>query len=299
MPNLSEEQIQFIRSRRLMDDEFFSLALDGQCECCEEILRPILGKPDLKVIRVRTQKYLANLAGHAVQLDILAEDSDGTRYDIEIHNSHAHVDPHRGRYYHSEIDQLLLSKGARYENLPEVYVIFITDSDMFGKGAGVYHVDKVVRETGKRYDDGQHVLFANLKYASDNALGRLMADLKCTDPDQMHNPYLAERMRYLKETPEGVAVVSDAMQKLIDAGRKELREELKRKDLVIEQKDQALEQKDQALEQKDQVIEQKDQALGQTKQELGQARQELGEKDLKIQRLEQLLAANGLSLASD
>lgn len=56
-----------------------------------------------------------------------------------------------------------------------------------------------------------------------------MEDFACTNPDDMHYTVLAERVRYFKESKEGVAVMCEAMEKMwneavnegIKHGRKE------------------------------------------------------------------------------
>ena len=67
---------------------------------------------------------------------------------------------------------------------------------------------------------------------ADTELGRLMHDLNCKNPSEMHSAILAERVYELKETPEGVEIMCDEIQKLLDEGmkikEKQIREEEKR-----------------------------------------------------------------------
>jgi hypothetical protein len=44
------------------------------------------------------------------------------------------------------------------------------------------------------------------------ALGRLMHDFFCTDPDDMHYKELADKVRYFKEDEEGVAAMCKVME---------------------------------------------------------------------------------------
>ena len=46
-------------------------------------------------------------------------------------------------------------------------------------------------------------------------LGRLLHDLRCTNPDDMYNPVLSARVRFLKETEEGQKIMSESINKLI------------------------------------------------------------------------------------
>ena len=52
--------------------------------CVELVLRIILNKDDLQVTEAHTQDFLANLRNRSVRLDVLATDSTGKKYNIEI-----------------------------------------------------------------------------------------------------------------------------------------------------------------------------------------------------------------------
>lgn len=49
-------------------------------------------------------------------------------------------------------------------------------------------------------------------------LGQLMQDLHCENADDMFSPVLSKRVRELKETPEGVAVMCKEMDMLYRLG---------------------------------------------------------------------------------
>ena len=53
----------------------------------------------------------------------------------------------------------------------------------------------------------------------------LIHDLLCTDPDEMHFPELAERVRYHKEDSEGVKAMCKIMEDIKNEGRAEGRAE--------------------------------------------------------------------------
>ena len=52
-------------------------------------------------------------------------------------------------------------------------------------------------------------------------LGRLMHDLRCTDPGKMYYTGLRERTSYFKETEEGKSKMSDVFERLYEDGRAE------------------------------------------------------------------------------
>ena len=47
------------------------------------------------------------------------------------------------------MDTKFLQKGMKTEELPESFVIFITENDVLKGGYPVYHIDRIVAETGK------------------------------------------------------------------------------------------------------------------------------------------------------
>ena len=51
-----------------------------------------------------------------------------------------------------------LKKQVKFKDLPESFVIFITENDVIGDGEKIYHADRIIRETGKTQDDLIHDL---------------------------------------------------------------------------------------------------------------------------------------------
>lgn len=52
----------------------------------------------------------------------------------------------------------------------------------------------------------------NGKYRGNDAVGKLMHDFSCTNPDDMNYGTLAERARYFKQDKEGVAAMCKIME---------------------------------------------------------------------------------------
>lgn len=155
------KKLEVLRRFCLFDDAFFSKCLDGGNECVELILSIILGRNDLKVVNTRTQEFIANVTEHSVALDIFAEDGCGRIYDIEIQQSEAGADRKRARFYSSMIDSDQLSKGRKYSEVPETYVIFITESDVMKKGDSVYFIERCIMNTGELFGDESHIVYVN------------------------------------------------------------------------------------------------------------------------------------------
>ena len=72
------------------------------------------GKKSIRLVEAAAQKSLRNIKGRSVILDAY-----------------------------------ITEKGIKFENIPDSYVIFISKKDFFGKGKIIYHIDRVLRETGE------------------------------------------------------------------------------------------------------------------------------------------------------
>ena len=116
------------------------------------------------------------------------------------------------------MDANTLEAGKDFKNLPESYVIFITESDVIGKGLPVYHVDRIIRETGESFDDGCHIIYVNSGIQDDTELGKLMHDFWCRDAKDMNYDVLADRVRYFKETEKGVKDMCEIMEEIRQEG---------------------------------------------------------------------------------
>lgn len=75
--NISEEQYALVARMNVMDDPLFQKIAEDP-EVCEEILRILLHKPQLKIVANQTQRYLRNLNAHSVILDLLCQDDTGS-----------------------------------------------------------------------------------------------------------------------------------------------------------------------------------------------------------------------------
>ena len=219
---------KFVQEMRLFDDRFMVACLRDSAECVQLILRVIMKKSDLVVTRVTAQDSVKNLIGRDVGLDIHATDSKGKVYNIEIQRANKGAGRKRARYHVGMIDTRTLKHGQDFDALPELYVIFITEKDVFKRGLPIYHIERRIEETRELFGDEAHIIYVNGECKNlKTKLGRLMADFSCARADDMKYPLLAKRMRYLKETPEGAALMNDDFDKFIKKIVKKTREETK------------------------------------------------------------------------
>ena len=218
--DMEQKKIRYlekIKQLRLMDDTFFNSCFDGNIPCMEVVLRAVLGNDRLRVTEVITQQSVPNLYGHAVRFDALATDGE-TIYDIEIQRSDEGAIPRRARFNSSMIDSREVSKGTLFPDLPEAYIIFITEHDVWKRGKPLYTVRRTFEDTEEVFNDGTHILYVNGECQSESPLGRLMHDFFCSDPNDMYSDVLAERVRFFKEDEKGVAAMCNVMKEIYDDG---------------------------------------------------------------------------------
>ncbi len=216
-----QEDLQRLRGFRLLDDDFLTKCFEGDTACIQLVLRIVLDIPDLIVVEVRTQVFVENLMNRSVRLDVLATDSQGRKINVEIQRSDKGAGRKRARYNSSMMDANLLQKGEAFDQLPETYVVFITEHDVIGKGLPVYRIGRYIFDTNEAFGDGSHILYVNGAYRGDSPIGKLMHDFSCTNPADMYYDVLADRVRFFKESKKGVAI----MCKVIEDMRREEREE--------------------------------------------------------------------------
>jgi hypothetical protein len=207
------EDLQRLRGLRLIDDDFMNVCFDGYTDGAQLLLRIILNKPDIRVKSVKTQRRMKNLLGRDICLDIDADDDAGKKYNVEVQRADKGAERKRARYHSSILDAHLLKSGEDFGDLPETFVIFITENDVIGKKKPLYRIERKIEETGEAFDDGEHIVYVNgADKDASTALGRLMHDFFCTDPDDMHYKELADKVRYFKEDEEGVAAMCKVME---------------------------------------------------------------------------------------
>ena len=203
---------QVIGSLCMMNNRFMNFMLDDNKEAAQVFLRIILGDDKIKVKNVRIQSFIQNIYGHSSQLDILAQDSKGRYFNVEVQRSDEGAPARRARFYSSILDTHFLQPGKLYEELPDTYVIFITENDVLHDNLPLYNIRRRIDENAKCFEDGSHIIYVNSQRRDDTALGKLMQDLYCTEPKNLHYHEFAERMEFLKYSKEGEEKMTDVIE---------------------------------------------------------------------------------------
>jgi len=223
-----EKNLQTLAKFKMFDDTFMSAVFDGQIEETEMLLRIVLEKNDIMVISSEAQYFISNIYGKEARLDIYANDSNRNAYHVEVQRDLSGASVQRARYTGALVDGQLLKKGQKHKEIPDRYTVFITEEDMFGKGIPAYHSENKITELDNApLGDGGHIVYINGQYRNtDTPIGQLMHDFFCINSADIINPVLRERVRYLKETEEGVEEMCELMDNRINEEKEEQKIEL-------------------------------------------------------------------------
>ena len=209
---MKPEYLAMLKDFRLMDDDFMSKCLENAPECIELMLRIIIGKKDLKVVKSQTEYPIKSLQGRGVRFDVFAKDSKGREYDIEIQRADRGAEPKRARYNSALMDANALKSGEDFGKLRDMYVIFITETDVMKRGQEVYVYDRTERASGDILNDGTHIIYVNGATRSETEIGKLVHDLRCRDAAKMYFDVLKKRVSQFKNSEEGRRVMCKAME---------------------------------------------------------------------------------------
>lgn len=213
-----EEKKRQVADFRPVDDVFFEVLADDK-EVCEEILRTILEDEALKVEEVIVQKSIKNIYGRSVRLDALCILGDGTKCNIEVQRAQSDDHLKRARYNAASIITRNTEPGERFENVPRVIIVYISEKDFLKYGRTIYHIDKVIRENDVVIDDGLQEVFVNTSVDDGTDIAELM---KCFMQKEVRNekfPRLSSRVDYLKHEEGGVTAMCEVMEKYMDEAK--------------------------------------------------------------------------------
>ena len=192
----------------------------------------VLDDDALTVEESVVQDSLNNLLARSVIVDALCRMGDGTRCCVEVQRADDADHLRRVRYIRSSAEVAFADKGSTYAELPRVVVVFLSSFDPIGAGRTTYHVDKVVRETGQRLDDGTLDVYVNSAVDDGSRAARLMAYMEDSNGLEPEFPRLSGRVSYFKETQEGEASMSDLVEQYANERAKEAARESALKTMI-------------------------------------------------------------------
>jgi len=199
----------------LFDDDLMSVAFDGNIPAAELLLKILLKQDDIKVVSVVGQREFQNpvVGGRNIRLDILANDTAGKHYNIEVQKKPEGAHIRRARFHSSMMDSRMLREGQGFSELRDSYIIFIMEADIFGHGIPIYTVNRHFEEINGLFDDGSHIVYVNGSYKGEDAVGKLMHDFRCKKSKDIYYWELARSVRHVKEEEGGRRIMCEAVEK--------------------------------------------------------------------------------------
>ena len=219
-----ERRAEKLQQLSLMSDVFMSVVLND-APACQYVLRILTGIDDLTVRDIRTQYRISKIDSHDAILDVLAEDESGKLYNLEIQRLDTVDHARRTRFYGSMIDSSYLEKGTTYADLPEVYIFYLSQTDIWRKKRTVYLVEKHFKDTDILYDDGLHIIYVNAAIDDGSEIADMMQYFKTSDPNDLTHGELSKRVHYLKRAEGGFSEMCEVSEKIFNEGKAEGRAE--------------------------------------------------------------------------
>ena len=220
---INQQDLERLKLLRYIDDDFMTVCLADNYEGVELILRIILGRKDITIQSIRTQEPMKNLQGRSAILDVHAIDNTKKEFDVEIQRSGIGAGAKRARHNSSLLDAHILKPGDDTKDIPDSYVIFITENDVMKGNQPIYPVERYVtiKENKVLFGDGSHIIYVNGKYRGNDEIGKLMHDFSCTNPEDMNYEALAKQARYFKQDKKGVAIMCKIMEDMRNEAARE------------------------------------------------------------------------------
>ena len=203
-----------------IDDLMFRTMAEDK-KFCEEILRVILEDEALTVLESTPQYAGTNPQGRSVILDAKCVLGDGRKIDIEVQKANDDDHQRRVRYNGAILTTNLTDPGEKFKEVPDVCVVFISKFDIFNGNLPLYHVDRIIRETGEKVDNGFEEVYVNAKVKDGSDVSELMEVFVNDEAYNNKFPITSGSKRRYKETEEGQQVMCEIMERIAKEEREE------------------------------------------------------------------------------
>lgn len=165
---------------------------------------------DEKGLLVATQETILCIESRGVRLDVLAEDSEGRIFNIEVQKATTVDHARRIHLYSSLIDSDLLERGKPFNEIPTLVMIYISETNIWQFHGAMSRVVKVWKDNGKIFDDGLEIIGVNAAVDDGSKVAALMAYFKTADPTDETHGELSKKVKYLK-AEGGLQMIIDTM----------------------------------------------------------------------------------------
>ena len=221
-----DEKLEIVKGLRLIDDTLFEVFIsDG--DACEELLQVILDNPGLRIDRstLVPQKTFSIQQGRSVRVDAYVEGEEDTVFNVEIQKSNDTNHVKRVRYNAACITVRRSEPGDRFDDIQELYIVYITDFDLFKSGLSAYHVEPCIKETGEFVDNGLHQIYINAHGRDGSRISRLMKHFNEPDFSDEEFPKISDKVHRLKHDKKEMFGMCKAVEDYANKRAKEYAEE--------------------------------------------------------------------------
>lgn len=230
-------------------DNFLSNAIASNQEINEPfyrlLLSVLLGKK-LNKIRVLSQQIVSgvspNLRGIRMDVEITEYDEETvtTVYDLEPHLKDGLHLPRHNRYYQAKIDGRSVKSGLKdFSEISDLYIITITNYDLFGRDYMMYTVHNRCDEVPElEYDDGLNFIYFYTKgqKGGSQAIKNMLTYIQNSDSKnavddatRMMDSYV-EKVKNLPEVEAGFMTLGDwidsIVEEAVEEAKRDMREEM-------------------------------------------------------------------------
>ncbi len=233
-------------------DNFLSNAIASNQEINEPfyrlLLSVLLGKK-LNKIRVLSQQIVPgvspNLRGIRMDVEITEYDEETvtTVYDLEPHLKDGLHLPRHNRYYQAKIDGRSVKSGLKdFSEISDLYIITITNYDLFGRDYMMYTVHNRCDEVPElEYDDGLNFIYFYTKgqKGGSQAIKNMLTYIQNSDSKnavddatRMMDSYV-EKVKNLPEVEAGFMTLGDWIDSIVEEAVEEVTKEVREQDMKI------------------------------------------------------------------
>ena len=167
-------------------------------------------------------------------LDAKCQLSNGKAVNIEVQKANDDNHQKRVRYNGAILTTNITDTGSKFENVPDVCIVFISKFDVFNSGYSLYNIDRIVRQTGEVVNNGFEEIYVSACVKDGSDVSELM-DIFTNDESYNVNKYPVTsniKKRY-KQTKEGQSVMCEIMERIEQDGRKEERERINKLNVIL------------------------------------------------------------------
>lgn len=192
---------------------------------CQEILQVILGDKNLIVTENTPQYTGTNLQGRSVILDVKCVLGTGEQVNIEVQKADNDDHQRRVRYNGSILTTNITDPGSKFADVPDVILIYISKFDIFNKAKTIYHVERIIQETGDIVDNGFKEIYVNASIDDGSDIVQLMKVFTDSNTYNAKFPETSKRKLLFKGHEDGESIMNEELERLFAECQAEYRAE--------------------------------------------------------------------------